>query len=112
MHAHDFNAIFEAEVDRARGVLTQKADEYATADRLHNFKQAAHLKGETPIQALEGMMVKHTVSLYDMMGSGKSYPIEVWDEKIGDHLNYLILLKALVVEDLYEGVPVDVRSDN
>ncbi len=102
MHAHDFNAIFEAVVDNARSVLVRKADEYATDDRLHNFKKAAHLKGETPIEALEGMMVKHTISLYDMMagaGGGKTYPMEVWDEKIGDHINYLILLKALVVDE-------------
>lgn len=108
VQADDFNAIFEAMFEQSRAVLVKKADEYATDDRLHNFKKAAHLKGETPIEALEGMMVKHTVSLYDMMagaGEGRTYPMEVWDEKIGDHLNYLILLKALVVDAAYPDNP-------
>jgi hypothetical protein len=56
------------------------------------------LKGETPEQALAGMMAKHTVSIYDMCCDGLSHPIEMWDEKITDHINYLILLKTLVEE--------------
>jgi len=42
------------------------------------------------------MMAKHTVSIYDMCGSGEIYDIAKWDEKITDHINYLLLLRALV----------------
>ena len=79
-----------------------KADEYATDDRLHNFKVAAELQNCTPIKALAGMMCKHTVSVYDLVNdveNGKTVPIELWNEKIGDSINYLLLLTALIEEN-------------
>ena len=76
------------------------AEEYASdVDRLSNFKRAARLKGTTLPQAVTGMMVKHTVSVYDMVESGEAFTAAAWDEKIGDHINYLILLKATLIED-------------
>jgi hypothetical protein len=82
--------------------LTKKSDEYATEDRLHNFKVAAEIQNCTPIKALGGMMCKHTVSVYDLINdheAGKDIPMDLWREKIGDSINYLLLLKALIVED-------------
>ena len=98
MTTTDFERIFEEQVERSRSVLISKAKEYATEDRLHNFKVAAALEGKTPEQALAGMMAKHTVSVYDMAESGMPYPIELWQEKITDHINYLFLLNAIVRE--------------
>lgn len=101
MDAKSFNTIFEETFDLSSSVLVKKADEYADdVDRLRNFKQAAHLKEESPREALAGMMVKHTVSVYDLTLGEECPPIEIWDEKIIDHINYLILLRALVVEEL------------
>lgn len=93
-----FNMLFEEQIERSRNVLCAKAKEYATADRLHNFKVAAALEGKTAAQALAGMMAKHTVSVYDMCESGEEYHIELWQEKITDHINYLLLLNAIVRE--------------
>ena len=98
MTATEFERIFEEQVERSRIVLVNKAGEYATEDRLHNFKVAAALEGKTPEQALAGMMAKHTVSVYDMAESGMPYPIELWQEKITDHINHLFLLNAIVRE--------------
>ena len=70
-----FNVLTEEQMDRSSSVLSDKAKEYATEDRLHNFKVAAALQGVTPVQALAGMMSKHTVSI-----------------------NYLLLLNAMVRE--------------
>ena len=79
--------------------LMNKAKEYATdGDRLHNFKVAASVQGISPTAALAGMMAKHTVSVYDMIGTGDFYPLELWEEKIKDSINYLFLLWALVQE--------------
>jgi hypothetical protein len=99
MKAPRFKRIVEWQVTRCLDTLIVKAAEYATEDRLHNFKVAAEVQGTTPRQALMGMMAKHTVSIYDMGMSDKSFPIGMWDEKITDHINYLLLLKALVVEE-------------
>ena len=99
MTATEFERIFEEQVERSRIVLVNKASEYATEDRLHNFRVAAALEGKTPEQALAGMMAKHTVSVYDMAESGLAYPIDLWQEKITDHINYLFLLNAIVWEE-------------
>lgn len=100
MTTKEFECIMENQINRCREILGSKAGEYAAEDdRLHNFRVAAALQGGSLKQALAGMMVKHTVSLYDMCTSGKAYPIELWDEKITDHQNYLTLLRAVVEEE-------------
>lgn len=98
MTAEQFKALFEEQINKCRDVLIVKAKEYATSDRLHNFKVAAGMEGISPIRALAGMMAKHTVSIYDMCGSGQEYDKAMWDEKITDHINYLLLLKALIAD--------------
>lgn len=98
MDVEQFNSIFDKQIATCAGTLVKKADEYATADRLHNFKVAAALQNSSPMEALAGMMAKHTVSIYDMCIDIVNWSIEVWDEKITDHINYLILLRAIVEE--------------
>lgn len=100
MKTEKFNDIVQAQIKRCTDTLIVKAAEYATEDRLHNFKIAATLEGVTPMQALAGMMAKHTVSVYDMCACSKdeNFPEELWNEKIGDSINYLLLLRALVEE--------------
>lgn len=101
MKSDEFNKIIDAQIERCRATLIGKAGEYAADDdRLHNFDVAATLKGCNAAQALSGMMAKHTVSVYDMVESGESFSLAKWEEKIGDHLNYLLLLKAIVVDQL------------
>jgi hypothetical protein len=111
MNTQEFNAMFEQTVDRCRSVLCHKADEYAEDDdRLHNFNIASILQGNTPIESLGGMMVKHTVSVYDLIrrtGRGAEISEAMWNEKIIDHINYLILLRAAVVA---EGIEVTHES--
>lgn len=99
MDTYEFEKSFDGMVDAARAVLQKKAREYAGSDdRLYNFKVAAQLQGESPMQALAGMMAKHTVSLYQMVSSCQTFPPEVWNEKILDHFNYLLLLNATLIE--------------
>lgn len=101
MNTDDFNKIIHEQIERCEAALCKKADEYATDDMLHNFKVAAGIQNCLPTTALGGMMAKHTVSVYDMirgLEEGKSYPLELWDEKIGDSINYLLLLAAAVRE--------------
>lgn len=47
------------------------------------------------------MLAKHVISLFDMCAAGICvFPTEMWEEKITDSINYLVLLKAIIVEDL------------
>jgi len=100
MKTEDFNRIVEAQLDRCRDTLIVKAQEYSTEeDRLHNFKVAAALQGGSPERALAGMMTKHIVSIFDMCNSDRMYGDYIWNEKIGDAINYLLLLRAIVDEN-------------
>jgi hypothetical protein len=94
-----FESILDAQIKRVQDVLVAKATEYANEDVLANFKKAAHLRGVGLPQAVLGMMTKHTVSVFDMVESGKPFDLAVWDEKITDHINYLILIRAALVEN-------------
>lgn len=103
MTQSEINDIFDATIKRSRDVLCSKADEYVgKGDRLSNFKHAAHLQNVKLPTALAGMLCKHTVSVYDMISryeSGESFSEEKWSEKITDHINYLILLQAVLAEE-------------
>lgn len=99
MNHKEFNAIYKEQIAQCTNTLINKAKEYSTEDRLHNFKVAGSLQGVTPKEALAGMLAKHIVSIYDLVQKDEQVPMAVWDEKIGDSLNYLFLLKALVIEE-------------
>lgn len=105
MKTERFENILSERLKKCIDTLSVKANEYATEDRLHNFKVAAQLQNCTPITALAGMMAKHTVSVYDLVErqeNGLVVTKEMWDEKIGDHINYLLLLDALITEKFDE----------
>ena len=97
-----FNEILDDRISKIKKVLSKKAGEYSSGnDRLHNFKRAAALNCETPEKALAGMLTKHIVSIYDMidgLDSTSCPDYSVWDEKLGDAINYCILLEALIIE--------------
>ena len=101
MNTECFNKVVSHRIETIQRVLAAKAEEYARGDRLSNFKRAASIQGITPEKALVGMKSKHDVALQDFINdldTGKIQCYERWDEKIGDIINYLILLDGLVQE--------------
>lgn len=101
MTVQEFNVLLERRIQRIRDVLQSKANEYATDDRLHNFKaQLLDNLKETPEQVLWGYLRKHLQSIYDLIMGVKEPTAESVNEKIGDSINYLILLEALFDERL------------
>jgi hypothetical protein len=97
MTTPDFNKVVEDQLDRIRNVLVKKAAEYnLDDDRLSVFKHAAALSEETPEQALYGFMLKHIISMTDMINSKQTYSEELWNEKLTDINNYTILLQGLL----------------
>ena len=86
-------------IEHCKDMLLTKHTEYATEDDFHNFNVAAALQNVTPQQALVGMMDKHVVSVHDLVNEqaeGREIPLEKWKEKIGDNINYLLILWAMV----------------
>lgn len=88
---NEVNAVFDEQVRLCADTLKRKTKEYTgdDPDRLGAFKAAAALQHTTPQRALAGMLAKHIVSLYDMCFAEETvYPMDTWDEKITDSLNY------------------------
>lgn len=115
MRTEQFEEVINNRIETCKSVLCSKAEEYATDDRLHNFKVAGKLQKCTAVKALGGMMAKHTVSVYDLIDDyeqGEAISKETWAEKIGDSINYLLLLTALLAErNIREEVPQDDTVD-
>lgn len=101
MNNEQFAYLLADRLDKIKNVLGLKAQEYAiNGERLHNFKEAARCKNETVEEALWGMFIKHYVSVQDMV-YGRTKPTSyLVNEKIGDCINYLILLEAAFTEQL------------
>jgi len=101
MTAKQFDRVIEDQFRQCRQLLCQKAGEYARGDRLSNFKKAADLSDCTPVTALWGMAVKHIISIADYVTdyeNGSTHTLPGWDEKIHDAINYLLLLKAVLID--------------
>ena len=104
MKHQDFEIILNNRIESIRKTLNAKGTEYATEDdRLHNFKVAARIANTTPARALKGMFLKHLVSIFDLIDYDAQYGLgpnqETYgliDEKVGDAINYLVLLEAIL----------------
>ena len=104
MTLDDFDKLVKYVVnEKIKNTMYRKSVEYARdGDKLYNFKRAAEVSGKTPLECLQGMKLKHDVSILDMLYDEThditSYSREKWEEKIGDDINYLILMLALLYE--------------
>ena len=97
MTPQEFEAVLLRSQRLTREVLMKKAGEYAPGmDRFANFRRAAEFQHLSMEQVCWNFLMKHLVSVQDMVESGKEYPQEVWDEKLGDTHNYLHLLEGMV----------------
>lgn len=101
MTYEDFNKVVEEQYQICKAVLNRKSKEYAPKeDRLSAFKTAAAVLHKKPIQALSGQMSKHTISLFEMIDLNHDYnDMALWQEKLTDSINYLFLLKALLLDE-------------
>ena len=97
-----FNMIVEKRFKHCQEIFLPKNNEYSrNDDRLHNFKRAGQLMGTTPEKALLCMMLKHAVSILDIVDDAEKdiLPKETtMKEKFSDIHNYLYLLEGLIEE--------------
>ena len=104
MNLDTFNRIVQNQLIRCRETLDRKGEEYVFGnDRLEHFKTSATEQDTTPKQALWSMASKHSTSLAAMCKSANSFPLNLWQEKAGDLINYCLLLMALVFEENENG---------
>lgn len=87
---------------RIISTLTSKGKEYSTEDnKLHNFDKGAVKSGKTREEVLKGFMLKHEISVDDIIENikiGKLPTRDLVEEKIGDIIAYYILLEASIYD--------------
>jgi hypothetical protein len=100
MTATEFDKLLERRIECIRSTLKTKSAEYAPGnDRLHNFKIGARILDLTPAQVCLGFLTKHLVSVLDIIeaaAGGHALRLAYLDEKIGDLINYFVLLEAIL----------------
>lgn len=96
----EFNQILENRIAKMREVLASKGKEYATEDRLYNFKRGAEINHTTPQDYLWQLATKHLVSIIDMVEGRLELTPYLISEKLGDSINYHVLLESLFLEIL------------
>lgn len=106
MTGAEFNKLLNTRILKIRSVLEQKAGDYArTGDRLGHLKRTARVLNCSTERACLNGFAKHLVSILNMVDETDKRIVvdhKKWDEKVGDAINYLILLEATVKESSYE----------
>lgn len=82
-------------INHCQYTLMVKAKEYVrNDDRMHNFNKAALKRGISREQAIDGMRLKHEISIDDIredVSKGNLPNNDLLLEKFGDMINYCIL---------------------
>ncbi len=104
-----FTEVVNNRLDQTVKTLLRKETEYASmTDRFHNFKVAARILNCTPENALLGMAMKHFVSVLDIVESldtsNPKLDIPLINEKVGDAINYLILLEGMLLQRVEDNI--------
>ena len=109
MTEKEFQHVLTTRLIKIKETLSSKAKEYATDnDKLHNFNVGARLTGQTRERVLWGFALKHYISFLDILDNldkGKLPTEAMVDEKIGDLINYLVLVEASLKDRLDAKLP-------
>jgi len=109
MKDKEFQEILQQRLKKIEQTLGQKAKEYAAeGDKLHNFNVGARITGQIREKVLWGFALKHYISFMDILDDmelGKLPSEAMVDEKIGDLINYLVLVEASIKDKLNGELP-------
>jgi hypothetical protein len=92
----EFDDLIKSRFHKSVETMRGKAVDYATdEERLQNFYDGAELMMITPEQYLLTLVTKHWLAIRDAVVQNANMD-RVWvEEKVGDVINYMILLEAL-----------------
>lgn len=99
----EFDKVLSNRIESTIAVLKSKAKEYAPGvDRYHNFNKAGRMHNIEPEEALKHFLTKHLVSIFDFVEDlpaiRNDTNLAMVQEKIGDAINYLILLEGMIID--------------
>ena len=108
MTEHRFEQIVDETLNQIKETLIQKGREYRRNNNpFHNFEEGSKRSGLIREKVLDGMLLKHEISIADMTNDLAEYKlpkIETVNEKFGDNLIYLILKKASIIDKIEQNV--------
>ncbi|HEX8586145.1 MAG TPA: hypothetical protein VF680_17265 [Allosphingosinicella sp.] len=97
-----FDEVVDVFLNGIRETLIVKGKEYRRNNNpFHNFDVGAQKSGLIREKVLDGMLLKHEISIADITNDlveGKLPTIKVLDEKFGDNVIYLILKMASIID--------------
>ena len=104
MTENRFEQIVDETLNQIRETLIKKGAEYRRNNNpFHNFEEGSKRSGLIREKVLDGMLLKHEISIADMtndLEKGILPKIETIEEKFGDNLIYLILKKASIIDKI------------
>lgn len=100
MTHEEFNTLVNKRFNKCKKTLLAKANDYATdEERLQNFKDGAVFTCSTPAWYALALVTKHLMALRDLIILRQDdITQEIIDEKLGDIVNYMLLLEAILTE--------------
>lgn len=104
MTEKEFEKVIENTLTEIKETLITKGREYRrNNDPFHNFNQGVKRTGLIREKVIDGMLLKHEVSIADMtndLEKGIVPKRSVVDEKFGDNLIYLLIKKASIIDKI------------
>ena len=104
MTENRFEQIVDETLNQIKETLIQKGREYRRNNNpFHNFEEGSKRTGLIREKVLDGMLLKHEISIADMtndLAKNILPKIETVEEKFGDNLIYLILKKASIIDKI------------
>lgn len=102
MNRERFNEVVDQTLEQVTEVLIERSKEYSRNDNpFHNFDVGARKTGLIREKVLDGMALKHEISIDDIVNDiekGELPSYDLINEKFGDAINYLILKKASIID--------------
>jgi hypothetical protein len=102
MTEEQFNKVIEYTLDSIKETLLIKSKEYRRNNNpFHNFEEGSRKSGLSREKVLDGMLLKHEISIADMtndLDKGIIPKIETVNEKFGDNIIYLLIKKAMIID--------------
>lgn len=111
-----FDQVINQTLDEIKNILIIKSKEYQRNNNpFHNFEEGSRMKSITREKALDGMLLKHEISIADMtndLDKNILPSLNAVNEKFNDNIIYLLLKKAMFIDRINQKKEIENISSN